>query len=75
MTIAEHCPRCSHPDTRMRARQETGTQTITGWACPGCGHQWSTSYLTAAYADQGDDEDGYWEDPDRWSDWDPRAGW
>lgn len=74
MTPAEHCPRCLRSDAHAWGQQQTGEETVTTWACQACRHRWSTSYLTAAYADQGD-EDGYWEDPDRWSEWDPRTGW
>lgn len=86
MTIAEHCPLCTRPDTHMTHRHEQAHETVTGWACNRCGHQWQTRYLTAAYGEPDDeperydppddpeDQPGYWDRVDQVA-WDPRHGW
>lgn len=84
MTITEHCPKCTRPETRMTGRHPEGDETVTAWSC-GCGHRWQTRYLTAVYGDDPydspaydppDDPElrhGYWDQPA--AVWDPRFDW
>ncbi|MGW6912509.1 hypothetical protein ACWGB8_01605 [Kitasatospora sp. NPDC054939] len=57
MTLHEHCPTCL-AEAGCAGQDDDGARVTAWWRCPRCGRGWTTQYLSSAYGDQDELEDG-----------------